>query len=140
MIDGVDCINIYSKGKTDLGKFLSNFTYCFIRTEDGFFKSVEGYWYWLSCKDEKLRDLYGYAAKKYGREIGAKDWIDSDEFQRKITLAIKTKIMNSNYLDEFIRSDLPFVHFYDFGGKIVEPKEGKWVIEFISKLRTELQE
>ena len=29
--DGIDHINIYSKGKTELGKYLSNFTYAPIK-------------------------------------------------------------------------------------------------------------
>lgn len=47
--DGVDHINIYSKGKTSLGRFLSNFAQADIETEDGNFASIEGYWYWLIC-------------------------------------------------------------------------------------------
>jgi hypothetical protein len=42
--DGITHINIYSKGKTELGRWLSNFTYHPIETEDGKFDSVEGYW------------------------------------------------------------------------------------------------
>ena len=41
--DGVDHINIYSKGLTELGRFLSNFEHILITTEDGDFNSIEGY-------------------------------------------------------------------------------------------------
>jgi hypothetical protein len=47
--DGIEHINIYSKGRTALGIFLSNFTQCDLETEDGEFSSIEGYWYWLLC-------------------------------------------------------------------------------------------
>ena len=57
--DGIDHINIYSKGKTSLGRWLSNFAKSPIETEDGHFDSIEGYWYWywLSSKDDTLRAL-----------------------------------------------------------------------------------
>lgn len=138
-LDGENCINVYSKGLTKLGRFLSNFTKCSIKTEDGDFMSIEGYWYWLSCKDDNLRTLWGYEAKKYGRSVDANDWMDDDTFKRKITQAIEYKIINSSYLGLFISSTLPFVHYYDFKGRIVEPKEGKWVIEFIEELRNRLK-
>ncbi len=56
--DGVDHINIYSKGKTSLGRFLSNFVQADIETEDGDFASVEGYWYWLTCPSTTNPDCY----------------------------------------------------------------------------------
>lgn len=120
--DGVDHINVYSQAKTQLGRFLTNFSYAPFTCEDGRFQYVEGYWYWLSCKDDKLRTLSGFAAKKYGREVRASDWCDDSEFKRKICAAIKRKICSSSYLREFKRSTLPFVHYYNFGGKIVEPQ------------------
>lgn len=66
--DGVTHINIYSQGKTELGRMLSNFYKCRIDTKDGVFNSVEGYWYWLGIEDCKEKDalktLSGYQAKK----------------------------------------------------------------------------
>lgn len=137
--DGTTHINVYSKAETELGRFLSNFAYSEIETEDGPFVSIEGYWYWLSCKDDKLRKLYGWQAKQYGRQIKASDWCDSDDFKRKICGAIKNKILSSDYYDEFKNSTLPFTHYYVYGAKIVEPAEGKWVIEYLEELRAELQ-
>ena len=138
MNDGVDHINIYSKGQTKLGRFLSNFTRYKIETEDGSFESVEGYWYWLSCKDDHLRTLWGFSAKQYGREAGAKDWLEEDVFKTKIKKAIEIKILNSSFLEEFKQSTLPFDHYYTYGNKVVRPKEGKWIIEFIEELRKSL--
>ena len=132
--DGIDHINVYSKGKTELGRFLSNFAYSPIKIEDGNFNSIEGYWYWLSCKDEKLRNLYGYYAKQYGRSVGGLDWQDSEEFKNKICKAIDIKINNNpSKLQELNNLKIPLVHYYNYGGRIIEPKEGKWIIEHISK-------
>lgn len=137
--DGVKHINIYSKGKTKLGKFLSNFTKApFDHPEDGKFNSIEGYWYWLSAKDDTLRSTYGFQAKARGRELGGKDWIDTDEFKRKIKMAIRHKLhANPEMRTEFKASTLPFMHYYVYGGKVVEPKEGAWLIEFFRQLRDE---
>ena len=140
-LDGVDHINIYSQAKTGLGKFLSNFTYSpFEHPEDGSFLSIEGYWYWLGCKNEELRHLYGFMAKKVGRENGSPDYMDDTEFKRKIKTAILIKIKNSNFLNIFIESSLPFAHYYNYKGKVVVPKEGLWVIEYIENLRSFLGE
>jgi hypothetical protein len=69
--DGIGHINVYSKAKTKLGRELSNFSFSpFTHPEDGKFNSIEGYWYWLGCKQEKLRKVWGYAAKRLGREYG----------------------------------------------------------------------
>jgi hypothetical protein len=140
-LDGIDHINIYSQSKTELGRFLSNFAYSpFDHPEDGNFVSVEGYWYWLGCKNDQLRTLYGAMAKKIGREYDAPDYIEDSEFKRKIKIAILIKIKNSNFLNMFKESTLPFLHYYNYKGKIVVPKEGVWVIEYIENLRKFLGE
>lgn len=135
--DGVKHINVYSKGETQLGRLLSNFAHTvFTHPEDGKFASVEAYWYWLSCKDDLLRSTYGFGAKNMGRALGGKDWVDTDEFKRKIKLAIKTKINSNTILKEkFLNNILPLMHYYVYSGKVVEPKEGKWVIEYLEELR-----
>ena len=45
-IDGMTHINVYSKGKTEIGRWLSNFAYSPIDLgNEGYFSSIEGYWY-----------------------------------------------------------------------------------------------
>lgn len=141
--DGVDHINIYSQGQTDLGRFLSNFAYSpFTHPMYGEFDSVEGYWYYDLTGDEKLRNKYGYDAKKYGQEK-CKETINGewDVNRTNIKIAIMCKLMqcgetgNLEALEEFIESDLPFRHYYIFGGKVVEPKNGKWLVEYFEDLR-----
>lgn len=138
--DGITHINIYSKGKTELGRFLSNFTRCPIETEDGHFDSIEGYWYWLSCKDDRLRTLSGFAAKYLGRELGGRDWCDDSDFKRKICEAITIKLNTQdsksviNKYPELLK--LQLVHYYTYGSKVVTPKEGKWILEHIKSVIT----
>lgn len=137
--DGIDHINIYSKGKTELGRFLTNFAHTPISTSDGRFESVEGYWYWLSCRDDKLRELWGWEAKKYGRSVEADDWLDDPQFQQKILDAIEMKIrLSDRFYTEFKDSKLPFDHYYNYNGKVVRPKDGRWILEFLEQWRKRL--
>lgn len=127
--DGLTHINVYSKGKTWLGRTLSNFAYCPIETIDGHFDSIEGYWYWLSCKDDVLRFLSGWRAKQYGRNAGGKDWIDSDDFKYKIKAAIDIKLLSiDGLLNELQNCHLPLKHYYVFNGKVKIVSQSNWII------------
>lgn len=137
--DGIDHINIYSKGKTALGQWLSNFAKDIFMCDDGEFYSIEGYWYWLGCthKDkDKLKYLYGYMAKRVGRELGAKDWQDTEEFKIKIKTAMEIKLYgNVKKLKIFKESELPFKHYYVHNGKVVDVPENQWVLDHWEYLR-----
>ncbi len=144
MSDGVSHINIYSKGKTSLGRALSNFYYSPITTVDGEFDSLEGYWYWLSCPDtypfkDDFRKLCGNDAKVRGREVGARDWLGAPHFKLRIYNAMLTKlILHDTILQEFLVNELPFRHYYVYKDKVVEPAEGAWIIEMWEFLRSQL--
>jgi O-acetyl-ADP-ribose deacetylase (regulator of RNase III) len=159
--DGIDHINVYSKGNTELGVYLSNFTsirrkqqtggnrapifWPALETEDGLFSSVEGYWYWLGVPEgtpgrDRLKSLYGLEAKKVGRELRGKNWQDSAEFKRKICGAIRNKVMLSAKCQSLMRANtLPYVHYYVMQGNVVIPKEGQWIWDFITELEKELK-
>lgn len=138
--DGIDHINIYSKGSTALGRFLSNFADCHIKTEDGYFRTIEGYWYWLSTKHEPLRDFVGWQAKQVGRKLRGKDWDGSPEFQDKISKAIIIKILQDEWAKEQLVKtvQLPLYHYYMYNDQIVMPKDGLWILELIDWLRQEI--
>lgn len=142
--DGVGHINIYSRGQTDLGRMLSNFYKFPITTHDGKFMSVEGYWYWLSIEDckekERLRELYGYAAKKYGKEILTyRASRFDDDFERKILTAIWRKFKRNTHLLLPQYENLPFEHYYNFGGCVRDVKDKYlWMVDGIDKMRTHL--
>lgn len=149
--DGITHINIYSKSQTDIGKMLSNFTKFPIVTEDGNFMSVEGYWYWLSISEteprrEELRKTYGFWAKKLGKEIlnetnNGKNSRWDDNFERKILKAIWYKFRRNTHLLKEEYRTIPFEHYYNFGGKVVDVKNKyDWMIDGISKMRDVLFE
>ena len=95
-LDGEDHINIYSKGKTEIGRWLSNFSHTEIITEDGKFSSIEGYWYWLTTKDERLRTLIGWAAKDLGKRCEKIKSYEDEEFKLKVC---KKKLHLIKYLN-----------------------------------------
>lgn len=139
-MDGVTHINIFSKGSTSLGQALSNFADTPIQTVDGDFRSIEGYWYWLNMPgDNYLRELHSIKAKNYGRAVKAADWKANALFKLKIYNAMLTKlILHPKILQEFQQNKLPFRHYYMFGSKVCEPKEGKWIIDMWTFLQGQL--
>ena len=82
--------------------------------------------------------MYGWEAKQRGRELRGSDWNESPEFKIKICEAIRIKI-HSYMKDWLVDSTLSFKHYYVYGNKVVEPEEGKWVIEFIEAEREKLK-
>jgi hypothetical protein len=131
--DGITHINVYSKGATSLGRFLSNFADAPAETPDGLFRTIEGYWYWLGCGDDRLRTTRGWESKQLGRALRAPDWQHSDEFKLKICAAITTKLETyPDMYDELVGNCLPLRHYYTYKDKVVEPKEGGWILYHIS--------
>jgi hypothetical protein len=146
--DGIDHINIYSKGNTDLGRLLSNFAWSPIEIEDGKFNSLEGYWYWLlsdkDAKAEPLRKLYGYKAKEYGRQIKVRDWPRNDEkiaFRLRFMRAMRAKIEQQPHLAQMLaQCTLPFEHYYVYNGKASKVPGCKWMLGYWDQLREGLQD
>lgn len=141
--DGVDHINVYSKGKTSLGRKLSNFYELPIETVDGKFNSIEGYWYWLGADDvkekEELRSLSGYDAKEIGQLLADEDnKIDQQKFKSKINKAIWVKVNQPEIKSDFLNSSLPFEHYYVYGGKAVEGS-AQWIMNALEKMRSRMK-
>lgn len=144
-LDGIEHINIYSKGATELGRLLSNFAHTPFTCKDGRFESVEGYWYWCSVpshdsRRDSLRKLWGFHAKKLGRELRGRTWDDSEDFRLAICEAIQCKLDQNPHIEELLKdSDLPLEHYYVMEGKIIPVKGADWMINFISNYRMKLQ-
>lgn len=131
--DGISHINIYSKGKTELGRWLSNFTKVELVLDEGVFQSIEGYWYYLSTKDERFKNLYGWEAKKLGKELKSRTGkIPEQEFKDKIKKALDVKL-RLNHI-QLGNSYLPFCHYYDYKGNKVDVGY-EWIVEHIERRR-----
>lgn len=138
--DGIDHINVYSQGKTKLGVFLSNwYRYPMTLNEFGTFYSIEGLWYWLSTKDDRLKSMYGFAAKQLGKSLSRVVTLPDEEFKSIIKQAIKIKVAGGPQYFNFVQSVLPFTHYYVFGNKQVDAGH-KWIIEYLEELRIELKQ
>jgi hypothetical protein len=135
-LDGIEHINVYSKGKTLLGRLLSNFAHTpFDLADHGHFASVEGYWYWLGCRNEALRSCVGFEAKKIGRASRGADWNDTPDFKSCILRALAAKRAAHPRINALlIANTLPFEHYYVFGDKVYNEKaKAQWMLDFWSK-------
>lgn len=148
--DGITHVNAYSRSKSEIGRALSNFAHAPFTCEDGWFASIEAYWYWLgtdSPRRDDLRTTSGYRAKKLGRELGSPDWKSDPEFKRKICAAITAKFNAWPEMQELLRQykTLPVVHYYywesknpDVLPKVTVPSTGLWIWEHWNTLKTNL--
>lgn len=140
--DGITHINVYSAGKTELGRLLSNFARTPFYCDDGWFASVEAYWYWLGSKNDDLRGLHGLAAKQKGRECGGKDWTSTPDFQHAIIRAIEYKIETYPEMikEPMKESTLPFTHYYVFDGKVKKVPKSAWIMRELERMRGSLKD
>ena len=93
--EGITHINAYSRSRLEVGRALSNFAHAPFTCQDGWFASIEAYWYWLVSPEDtrdQLRPLHGWYAKKKGRDLGGINWPEADgSFRKGITDAITAK-------------------------------------------------
>lgn len=141
--DGLTHVNVYSQGRTELGRLLSNFAHTPFTGPDGEFASVEGYWYWLGAREhpmrERLRTLSGFAAKKFGRTLRAPDWPKGPEFQAKIRAALQAKAQQHPRIRKLLgECPLPLAHYYVFNGR-VRPAGGEWILREWGAIRDEVR-
>lgn len=141
--DGVDHINIYSNGKTELGRILSHFAHTpFVHPYFGPFYSMEGFWYWARSgqTEDRLRYLSGFRAKQVGKALGHKRYQD---FKSDILAANYQKIIQHEKICEMvIDSTLPFDHYYVFGPNNIHitPQSSDWLLKGFEDIRLALQE
>ena len=142
--DGETHINVYSKGTTLIGKWLSNFAHTPITLpEDGEFDSIEAYWYWLQTKDDSLRKTYGYDAKAKGKALMEAVEVkvtDEEWFKEKIKQAIDIKLKsNLTLFGQLCASKLPLRHYYVYGNKRVDAGY-EWILKHIEMRRNQMRE
>jgi hypothetical protein len=135
--EGISHINAYSKSRLELGRMLSNFAHTPFKCVDGSFQSIEGYWYWLN----ELKYVYGFKAKQLGHQLRGNDWSEDVIFQDRIFRACWQKILQNPKFKEKLRaSTLPIVHYYEYSGRVIVPKEGQWIWSWYKKARAYLKE
>lgn len=155
--DGLDHINVFSRGKTPLGKKLTNFHRSYFEhPKYGKFASVEAFWYFRlllehGIHSEEIKMTFGFSAKELGRKLLPVKDDDSDcsfsvEFKEDICEAVRCKLrQNKDILKELTYSTLPLVHYYFYGKdetnvKIVTVPQYDWIIDEISRVRKVMRE
>lgn len=138
--DGINHINIYSRGRTELGRWLSHFQNHPIQTEDGPFVSIEGYWYWLESFHDSLRTVSGIDAKQLGKSLRPSYIVGDirpDDKTNKIIRATKIKLdtMPDNIIEQFYASNLPLIHAYIHNNAYTVQYSMDGIIAFISQYR-----
>lgn len=118
--DGITHINVYSRGRTQLGVFLSNFPYTpFEHPTYGHFASMEAFWHYIStgCRLEGIRTLTGIEAKHYAKGYPQ---VTIPNFHEEIKFAIECKI-NAYPLHKakLLLNTLPLRHYFVFSGNVV---------------------
>ena len=146
-LDGVSHINISSRGRTFLGRFLSHRTLCELNMPEGRFLCVSAYWYHLTCKeDSRLSHVNGWETELLAAQLSPlprKQQLPAAELQAKIKKALDAKIKWSEYWqEEFTESELPFLHYYlDAEGNVVdESRKYRWLLNHLEARRTLLQQ
>jgi hypothetical protein len=139
--DGVTTINIWTKGKTHLGRQLSNLSnLSMTHPHYGRFACLEGYWFWLSTGKEHniLRDLTGFEARKVGKELKQ---VRYDDFQKEFKEGMYWRLVQHPELSGLLRrlvgyDQLELKHYYVYGSetgkqKVVDVTERhQWQLDF----------
>lgn len=118
--DGLEHINVYSDGRTELGRLLSNFPRTpFYSERFGEFASLEGAWRWLSTGQQYdvLRSKFGVEARNFRRN----EKVYYEGFQQDIIHVTHCKLRdNPRIYQMLMESHLPLAHYYYYGGTIVD--------------------
>lgn len=135
--DGIAHINVYTKGRTPLGKMLSNLSrFGFLHEDYGWFECLEGYWYWLAtgCRHEQFKTMNGWDAKSIGSKM---ERVELPDFQTRFKEGMRLRLeQNEQLRTELLNSTLPFEHYYDYKGAIRDVKERhQWQFDFYDAYR-----
>lgn len=137
--DGFDHINVYSRGQTLLGRRLSNFAHTpFEVPFYGKFASVEGYWFWILTKDERLRTVWGKEALDLGRKLKTERGIPDFSAPTVVQLraAYRAKLHAHPGLQATLNScALPLAHYYVYQGRVVVPMQWQWTVGLWEEFR-----
>lgn len=133
--DGIDHINVYSKGRTELGRLLTNFAHTpFEHPSRGHFESMEGYWYYVATGEqhEELRTVHGSHAKALGKTF---EKVERIGFEMAIKTGIRSKlIQHPNILCGLLDNELPLAHYYVFGSQVKQAGY-EWILDYYMEVR-----
>lgn len=118
--DSIDHINIYSRGKTQLGRWLTNPSPLgFIHPNFGKFATAEGLHFFLKTgmSDYEYFHLKGFEARKKGK-AAHKHYVHNPEFDHLMRIGWVCKITQNPELYYLVQDNsLPLVHYYYYGAE-----------------------
>lgn len=140
-LDGVTHINIFSRGKTPLGKALTNMSDLGFKINKlGYFNTMEGYYWYVSTGSlyPEFMRLTAFEARRKGLKMKR---VDDPAFKDKIKTAILIKLRTHQWiLDDLNKTNLPLTHYYVYGKSdddcVVRPANNSlWIVDYIESLR-----
>ncbi len=144
--DGVTHVNVYSHGRTELGRLLSNFAHTPFTFDGALFASVEGFWYYTVSGDAVCRGLSGTDAKTTGRRLPA---LHNPPNAELLSAVYRAKLAaHPTIARALAASTLPFFHYYVYDGVGVPdgvrdavrvPEHALWTAQLWEALRAEAQ-
>lgn len=139
--DGVDHINIHFWAQTPLGKLLATETECrFVHPDFGPFKSIEGFYFWVSHigVPDVVRDAFG---TKINKRFGAFKQRRLSNLKELLFSAHIAKISQHPHLAKLLRDcTLPFVSYYvNTSGLVIEIYKRQYLIDFLDSYRNHLR-
>lgn len=146
--DGISHINIYSRGKTKLGKQLTNMYHFKFIYDNVEFISVEQAWHFYKfCKYPELANKIlkldsSFKCLDFAKANKQND-IDTQSvmFKELMKDVIRTRLECDEPLMNLLRNSwLPFEHYYAYSSKIHDQRHKyEWLINIFEDFRTELQ-
>lgn len=144
LTEGIDFINAYSKSNLAIGRMMSNFYHYEIKTDYGVFQSVEALYHYLLLPNipekEILKSLYGYQAKPTGNTLFSQFGVIQPikNFNEVILQSCKQKMLANIFMFVPKFKTLSIVHFYNYYGKIVVPKNCEWWVDDLNGIKDEI--
>lgn len=148
--DGIDHINIWTSGRTELGRMLANFTYCHFDVPGiGPFNSMEGFWWFIKTSSKtndetkarnKLRSLSGRNAKDTGRNGNL---MKITGFKELVRWGMYQKVIQNEKLANLMKeSTLPFEMYWlkEDSAMEVYPSGWEWQTEIAEEIRNHLKQ
>lgn len=140
--DGVDHINIFRKGKTNLGKELEHGSSLPLKHSIfGKFQTIESFWYYIQSKerDDRVRQLTGMKLNQFAQQLTPLYVLN---FRAIILDANYQRILQHDSLkDSFVSSVLPFdCYSTNKAGIRIRPSHFKWLTVGLEEIRCALKE
>lgn len=142
--DGVDHINIWEQGETDLGKALAHATnLSFVHSRYGRFSNIESFWHYIrsSERDDRIRTMIGKTLKQFAYKLTP---CRVPNFRAIIMNANYQKLVqNPEIIDVLVNTDMPFDCYYIYrreDGIRVRPNSASWIISGFNEIRKAFKE